>query len=96
MGSQGEQVNELLTKLGCQAAPVGDGIEVLFTVVVFLGEKVLQQEKELCMLKQELNVISTQHQIDCASVPKAGSENHGNVEKPKPGNTTLSRETPPG
>ena len=48
------------------------------------------------MLKQELKVISTQHQIDCASVPKAGSENHGNVEKPKPGNTTLSRETRPG
>jgi hypothetical protein len=93
VGSQGEQVNELL---GCQAAPVGDGIEALFTVVVFLGEKVLQQEKELCMLKQELKVISTQHQIDCTLVPKAGSENHGNVERPKPGNTTLSRETPPG
>ena len=75
---------------------MGDGIKALFTVVVVLGEKVLQQEKELCMLKQELKVISTQHQIDCALVPKAGSENHGNVEKPNPGNTTLSRETPPG
>ena len=51
-------------------------------MVVFFGEKLLQQEKELCMLKQELNVISTQHQIG-ALVPKAGSENHGNIEKPK-------------
>ena len=60
--SQGEQINELLTKLGFQATPVGDGTEVLFSVVLFLGEKVLQQETKLGMLKQELKLISMQHQ----------------------------------
>ena len=90
MGSQGEQINELLTKLGYQAAPVGDGIEV-----EVLGEKVYTStKKELCMLKQELRVISTQHHIDCTLVPKTGSENCGNIMKPKPGNTNLSSETP--
>ena len=67
-----EQINELVTN-----APVDDGIEALFSMVVFLGEKVLQQKEESCMLKQELKVINTQHQIDCTLVPKAGSENHG-------------------
>ena len=61
--SQGEQVNKLLTKLGFQAAPVGDRIESLFSVVVFLGENVLQQEKELGLFKQELEMIRMQCQV---------------------------------
>ena len=53
VGSQGEQI-----KLGCQPTAVGDAS---FSVVLFLG--VLQQETKLGTLKQELQLISMQHQV---------------------------------
>ena len=72
---------------------LGDGTEALFSVVVFLGEKILQQEMELGMLKQELKVINVQHQVVGTLVPKVGCEKHGN--NPTPGKPALPKETPP-
>ena len=95
VSNQGEQLNKLLTKFGLQAAPKGDGTEALLSVVVFLGEKVLQQEAELGRLKQELKVISMQHQVVDTLVPEAESKKHGNNEKPKLGKPVLARKTPP-